>query len=398
MSRNGLDQENMGGVVTSERADTAISIPLTCRQLSTRAGITVAHQSIDFLKITLVTTALMARWLHQLFLELNRYDLEPAKEVQQTWLGLPIVGIAVLLSVTAKILNYTLGEKKYVDYLHALFSSSLIYYGLDVISNEGTIGSMPLGWFVATSAIFLPLTIAFFFKWTMPDSDHELICSLTDLNELNPPRYPLASLNERRINMITALKYGVPSITTLSWSINREMHGGTVGLPTWQKVFIAMYALIAAKIGFELTEHPKFFQGFVALSKALKYGSLSYASMSGIFYMMIIYQCDNRKFCINDNAQTILTWSCFIIALTIALYAAASARFQFEKNHQVNENLIASIKEKKTTAVEGCGAMFQKAGSGLSNCFHFFKQKVSDCCHRDASARSSEAEVLIATN
>lgn len=370
--------------------------------LASKLG-TATYHFINFSKIFLVTTALFARWLHQFFLELNRYGVEPTKEAQETWVGLVTLGIAAFLSMIVKLLNYRYSETKYADYLYAGFSSSLFYYGLDLLSNEGKIGSMPLGCFVVSSCIFIPIVVSLFYKWTVFDSHSKLMYSLRQLNEFNPPKYPLASRNERRLNIITGLKYGVPSVTTFIWNVNREVFGKTVETPTWQKCLIAMYFLIAGKIGFELTHHPKFFQGFAAFSKVLKNGSLSYAALSGIFYLAVVYQCENKKYCLDGNFQTYLNYICFSLALMMGLYSGATTRFQFEKNHQGNLDFIAAVQNfpaafnaKKTEVIDGCGSAFQKMGNGLTRCFQFFKEKIENGCHSDSVSQSTENDALIA--
>src|SRR3989338_4213086 len=135
-----------------------------------------AYHVTDFSFMMLKTQALIARWLYQLFIELERYDRAPSKVAQQTWLGLPIIGAAAFCALTLKIINYFYARKhdaKYLaaqDYFYAMFSGVYGLFIADLVRGSKPMHELPLSAFIGVSAISVPLIAAFFFKLTMPDS------------------------------------------------------------------------------------------------------------------------------------------------------------------------------------------------------------------------------------
>lgn len=368
MSRDGLNELNENGGVVY-------------RGLLLRG----AHHVVDFLRISLPTQMLIGEFLHEAF-EAQK-NLAPSKNIQQTWLGFPIIGTAAMLSVVVKTMNYRYSEKNpdhYLaaeDYLFALFECSRLYFAIQICG----ISRMSPGWFIATSAVGLPTLAALFFKFTSPESSDQFTYPWSAY--FNPPKYLFATVAEQRLNALKCAKIAFFSVSTFLWAINRELNGETVSLARWQIGLIFLFLSVALKIGYESTMHPKFFQGFFAFLKLLETTALIYAAISGILLMAIAYHCVDGMLCINSDTRELLSYACAAIALPLGLYSAALARVRFEENHESNEkiitaceNAIATFHAKKTAIAEGCGTAFQKMGDGISNGFQFFKNKMPACC------------------
>lgn len=323
---------------------------------------------LDFARIALVTQALLSRWLHQLFLELERYDRAPSMEVRETWLGYPIIGMAASLSLIAKVLNGIYSTEKYLaaeDYVAALFRSAHFYFLLDLWSGAE---SMPLGAFIASSAIALPLLMAFFTKHALPDSDDRVYLRKADFDFISRSRITTGSNTERPFNFVEGLHYGTTALATSLWTINREIQGKTVALPSWQFGIMAAGVLCSAKIGYDLTDHPTRFQLLAMGSKFLKEGALAYAAASGIFYMV----CRDVPSCADVDARIGLIVVCSIVALCVGFYSAVTTRFRFDENCERIEKTISGIRNAPEAVANGLAAIGNNAS-------HFF----TSCCKKE---------------
>lgn len=321
---------------------------------------TALYHVLDFSRIALVTQTLLARWLHQLFLELKRYDAAPSMEVQQTWLGYPIIGMAASLSLFAKVMNGIYSKEKYLaaeDYVAAIFRSAHFYFLLDLWSGAE---SMPLGVFIATSAIALPLLVAFFTKHALPDSDNQKV----NLDFMSRSRISIGSNTERPFNFMEGLHYGTTALATFLWAVNREIHGKTVALPAWQFGLLGVGMLCSAKVGYDLTDNPILFQLLAMGSKFLRDGALAYAAASGIFYMV----CRDEPSCSDLGAQIALKLACFIIAVSVGLYSALTTRFRFEENCERIEKTISSIRHAPETIADGLATIGNNASRFFTSC------------------------------
>jgi hypothetical protein len=232
---------------------------------------------------------------------------------------------------------------------------------------------MPLSWFVISSTIGLPLIAAFALKWATPDSSDHFILSLSDLNRLNPPSFLDASTSERFLNMLITMKKSVCSFAAFLCTVSREVQGKTVPLALWQIGLLALFLPIAGKAGFEMTHHPRFFQGFFAFLKFVEEGSLSYAALSGIVYVATVYQCATRTFCLSDSAQEAFTYVNFLLSLCIALFSATTAYIHFEEEHRHNEKIISAISNAPNAIVTECVTVAHKAQRVAQRCAAFFQ-------------------------
>lgn len=330
--------------------------------------ITAFHHVLDFTRIALVTQTLLSRWLYQLFLELKRYDRAPSMEVQQTWLGYPIIGMAASLSVVAKVLNGIYSKEKYLaaeDYVAAIFCSAHFYFILDLWAGAD---SMPLGAFIATSALALPLLMAFSTKHALPDSDDKIRLRDADFDYISTERVSIGNKAERTFNLLDGLQYSTASLATFLWMVNREIHGKTIELPAWQFGLLGAGMLCAMKVGYDLTEQPKRFQKMVMGSKFLKEGALAYAAVSGVFYM----PCRAESSCSDVASRILLILTCSIIALCIGFYSAITARFRFEENCERIEKTVASIRNAPEAIADGLALV----GNNVSRFF-------TSCCKKE---------------
>lgn len=336
----------------------------------------VLFHCADFLRISFVTQTLLARWLHQLFLELQRYDRAPSIQIQETWLGYPIVGIAAFLGVIAKILNAVPKRENYLaaqDYIFSVFCSSIFYFFLDLLTGAE---SLSLGVFVVISAIVLPLFVAFFTNLALPDSSNRFYQCQGDGGEILLSRYALGNRVERFLNLGCGMDYGFTSLTALSWTINREYHGETASLPWWGMSLVGAGVLAAGKLGYDLTDHPIRFQKFVMISKFFKDASFTYAAISGIFYMIF----HDRSIYQQPAFRVLLSCVCFFMGCCIGLYAAFTTRFRFEENASAIEMLINRVHAAKEAASTGLTTI-------KNNAVNFF----ATCCKKN----SAETEQLL---
>lgn len=378
------DHSADGVVVAIPPADAISSFQSTSSSLILNA---IDHFLSTF-RIFLVTTALAGRWLHQLFLQLEYYNAAPSKEAQQTWLAVFIMSVTATASVGLEFLNYWYAKKnprKYLaaqDYVFEAFSSSMVLLFLDVMSSSGQIGVLPMPWFVAITAVGVPVVTRLLYELTLPDSSDQFIFSSAQFSAFNPSRYLDARKFERVLNFIPAIvTYAGPSAATLFSVIDREMNGEkTVPLQGWEKGSISFYLLFAAFMGFELTHYPKLFQLFVAFSKLIKEGALSYLTLSALFFTYVVYHCTNRTFCADSHTREALTGVSFFIASGMGIYSAARTRFRFEENHASNLRIMAMIDSIPDKSRVACARVTQ-----------FFKES----CSRKQPARMTDDTALL---
>lgn len=318
--------------------------------------------TLDFLRISGVTEALFSRWLIQFFRELSKYKKEPSVRSQETWVGYLVLSMAGGLAITTKLINHFCERYPAAqDYLFSIFTSSIIYYILDMLSETGKIGAIPLPIFAFTSAIAIPIIAGFFLKLVITDS----LPYLTPSVHTFAVAYPNAHTFERVLNIMTGLSYGIPALTSFFWCLNRELHNKTVPLENWQILLLFLSISLTARIGYQLTEYPIFFQRYVALSKAMRDGSLNYACLSGFSFLIGKENCGDKKICINKNKTNMLTAFCLIYSASMALFSLMTTEFQFEKNHKANESLILTAQNA-----------VNKVKNGVNSISTFFKK----CC------------------
>lgn len=349
------------------------------------AGSVVVYRELlfhltDGLKIFFKTTPLIGELLHGIFERLKAYDRSPSESAQETWIGFCVMGIAAALTLSVKILNYRHAQKNpghYLaaeDYLYSLFSCSFFYYGFDLLSGVVDISAMPISLFMLSNFIGLPMVGALFFKFASPDSSDRLICPWAE--SFRPPVLSSTSVAERCLNGVKSAKDAAVSVAAFLWVVNREFHGKTVPLNFWQIEFIFLFLLVAIKIGYEMTRHPKFFQAFMASLKLFEDGALTYATLSGLFFMIAVYQCDDHSFCLDTLSRQFLTQTAFFIALAFGLFSAAMTEVRFQEHHDSTKKIITAM----TDASETLSTYKKTVTDGLSNCVHFFREKISRCC------------------
>lgn len=340
-----------------------------------------AYHTIDFLRIFFVTTALMSEWLRQLFEILAKYDRAPSEEIQKTWLGFCILGAAILLSITVKTANHFLSHDTYFaaqdKYLFPIFSSSYIFFILQLFINENNLKNMSLIWFAVISAIGVLGATAFSLKLATPHSSDRFLVRLQDLEQLNVSRFPEASNEERIINGLSTLKTTACSFATLACTIGREVQGKTEPLPGWINALLALFMPIAGKIGFELTHHPKFYHGYFGSIKCIEDAALTYQTLSGIFALIIAYTCSDRTVCLDNASREVLSCLCFFISLSIGLYSVATTRIDFHHKHQSIEEFIDTRNRVVASTRMGCSTAFSRAKESASAYCSFLASKIS---------------------
>ncbi|OGT44342.1 MAG: hypothetical protein A3F13_08965 [Gammaproteobacteria bacterium RIFCSPHIGHO2_12_FULL_40_19] len=326
---------------------------------------------IDFLSDALEKQSLIARWLYQLFLVLNYYHESPSKEDQETWLALPVIFSAALLSLFAKII-----KRDSTNYIDAVFSSSFFYFACDVFFGADIVRKMPLVVFVLANLFCMPLAAMLFYELASPDHSHERVSFATEY-----PRY-IVSLKEKLLNANTGMIHAATSLLAATWNIGREVNGKTMPLQ-WAEIggVIVPGAVLGALVGSQLSNYPGIFQKFVMVAKFLKAVSLIFAAISAILFMANVYYCGNKTFCANESTRLSFTFGTLIPSLLLGLYRAMHTEFRFQDNHIANEKQI----QKGNNAVTFISAHVQA-----------LVRKISDCCSKagDQTVRNDDVSVV----
>lgn len=336
----------------------------------------IFFHTADFLRIAAVIEALFSRWLIQFFRELSKYGKEPSVSSQEEWFSFVAIATSVVLTSAAKLTNHLIERYPAVqDYLFSIFTSSFIYFFLDILSEKGKVGAIPLPVFALTTGIAIPIIVGFFFKILIPDS----LPYFTSFIHLFFSPFLNVRKSERFLNTIVGLSYGVPALTIFFWCLHRELYDKTAPPKNWQIFLLFLSILVTGRIGYQLTEHPVFFQRYVALSKGMRDGSLNYACISKIFYLIVKENCGATKFCIDKNDTKILKTFCLLYSMVIGIFSLMTTEFQFEKSHKANELLILA----------GHNAM-NKVKNGAHALASFFKK----CCRKSGSIEEVENRIL----
>lgn len=337
--------------------------PRTCAQSSLAvlkgAGAFLYHAT-DFVRTSFMIQSLLGRWLYQLFLELDDHDWGPSLQTQQQWLGWPIIFGAAAVAALCKIYNYRNrdDDARSQDYVYALFSSSILYFILDTLSQSGNVGAQSLTAFIIASTL-VPVASAFFAKLVVPDTSNKLIFKPSQFrdDELFPV-YPQATRAEKLSNLTAANAYAAAS-SILVWVINREVNGRTVGSTPWQLAIIAFTYIAGTFAGYKLAEHPLAFHAVAATGKGLITGAFSYAAFSGIAFLALMThnQCENGP-CWDEEINMHLTWPFLAASIGLGVFSSLTTHFSYEANHQgfqdMTENLKA-IKDKLLDCFPCCG-------------------------------------------
>lgn len=359
--------------------------------------INVATFVLDFLHITTVSFALMGELLHKIFERLEKYHLAPSPMIQNSWLGLPLIVSASMLSLLMQQINSHYKKQDTEKFLFTLFTGARFYYIYDLIFGAGKTNELPLSMFVIVSGIGIPSTAALFFKIASPNSIHQFIFNLDHLDDLNPPKYRDARLAERRINGFRTVVSAFFSSTAFLWNIDREVNGKTVSLKKWQHGLVILFLMMSYSIGLDATRHPKFKIGFFKFLTLMQTASLSYAAWSGIFGMAISFNCPNRDFCYDENTQEFLSYISFFLALSVGVYAAATRCENLESRH-INNNKILEYFDKTSNALSNAGHSVMgncsAAVKKTKRCFLSLWKKIPD--ENNNVTEDSEKEALIA--
>ncbi len=307
----------------------------------------ITFELMDGLRVGFVTQSLIGRWLYQLFLVMEQLGSTPSESTKYKWLGLPLTAISFLLAVGVKILNHRNQDNypAWQDRLFAVFSSSILFFFLDLMK-QNSITQMTLPVFILTSTM-VPIASFTLARSTITDSTNYVV--LPDhFHEDNFPVYPTASPIEKWWNTKYAISLST-GITCLFWVINRELNGRTTPMDFWQIVMSIIYGLAMTVFSYQLTDSPKRFHVSLALSKALRDGSLAYAALSGIGFHVLdwINGCLQPACWSEDpyNTNKLLTTIFIPLAALIGLFSAATTKFDYEDNHSANEDIVRRISE-----------------------------------------------------
>ncbi|MCX7126016.1 MAG: hypothetical protein NTU49_09885 [Gammaproteobacteria bacterium] len=356
----------------------------------------IAFYVADSLRNGFVFHALISESLNTVYGGLAPHHWAPSQKVQETWGAIPIAGTAAMMSISAELLNYFYEKKNPGKYLGAYdyFASFLAPAFLLFISQLVSGDAMSFQCFVGLTAGFWILSafLQLKFKLISPESSDQFMLLPYRDKQFNPLRFVDAKLMERILNVI---RIGIKTIfawTVFAATVSREVNGKTEELSPWLFELIGLCFLATGPVGYELTHHPKFAQGYVMFLAMLEQGSLTYRAMSGLLFLIVVYSCSDQKFCANDSQRDALTHLCFFTSLLVGLFATATTRFDFLDNDKSNKKIIKAaenapdvIREKAgamVDAISNCSNPFSGCGEKVSDCFSGFVNKISSCCSR----------------
>ncbi len=363
----------------------------------------ISYHTIHSMCIFVEISGRLGRLLRQVFLQLKSYELDPSLQIQKTWLPIPLLGITAMAAVIIKIADYrhlkkTKKELVAVAYLNAILSSSSGLFVLDFLSKNGNIGELPIGWFLFLMSMSMLFAAIFFLKLVQPDSSEQLIFSKETAAHLERSVILNAATKVRWINAFSACPSAATSFSLLFEGIVREVLNGTQPLFGWLKALIGLPVCVAAVIGYQQTTHPKRYNNFVALMNALERAAYTYITMSAIFFVYGVYECDSRVFCFDTPSRIFLTIACLTFTLSCGAFAGMTTLVRFSESYKETLALIGKIertpgtmRDAKNTIITQVSQTTSTCAERVSNCFQFFVAKVSECRNPPASSSSSES-------
>lgn len=343
-----------------------------------------AYHAIDSSRIFLATLGLISTWMNQLFSALRYHDLAPSRDTQESWLGFPLIGLAVLITIAAKIKNdqhaknnggaYLAAE----DYAWSLFSSSIVFSVFEVYMSNYLLSLMI---FIPVCTASLLLLAGFFYKQVIPDSNNKIIFPFgAGVDQLNLTTHLDASKLERLLNALcSGAVYAITSMMGVIRSVNREVYGSTVAANSLQKTITAMYTMVGALFGYHATSHPLAFNRFMVFSRLFQFSALAHIAVSGLYFMGLRYDFGSTQFNLDEQTQNLLSIFCFTTSVFgCGVMTAMTTIFRSQAYHGAHVNLMGAIEEKLDAARKASKTAGKKAGS----CCAFFC--CCGCCRKKA--------------
>lgn len=306
----------------------------------------------DLSNITFTTTTLVSTWLYQFFSELKRYDAAPSQSFIQNWLGLILLACSAGFAILAKAYNHfktrdkagLQGYPAIQSKLYSLFSSAIVYQLLDFATGEGVLTRVSLPGFIAIS-FFLPLFSYLFYKLSANDIVDDVTFRSIHFIENSEQNFPKYGDTPRAIlwanALIGSLNYGF-ALSIAFWAVNREVDFKTEPLSSWQFAFAILYFLMTAITSSQMSYAPKIFHINAALSKGLRDAAYSYATLSGIGYIGLLYSTECAEpACWQKNHTRALSILFAIYTIMVAVYSACTTLFDY-KSHNDNITSIFS--------------------------------------------------------
>ncbi|MCB1827235.1 MAG: hypothetical protein KDH94_02335 [Coxiellaceae bacterium] len=322
--------------------------------------------AFDLARITFDVQSSMGRLAFQVGqIDWEHLDLLPKQEKMREASTI-VTGIAVASAVGAKLFNaiaarYT-DKKDFAaqDYVLAATSGSLIFIVADFIEEATALKGIAMPGTIAIFAAFAVYSVIMT-ALTSKDSSNKIYFP-KQLNEELCPTFPEAGKAEKALNALTGLFYGI-KIAIPFWAYEREIRNITVPLSIGQNAVVASAGVAGAIIGSQMTNYPKLFHWFLALTKAAGTAGLSYAAQSGIasFSLMFYYGCLDGNVCWDEDINRHLTPLFAVSSVAIGLFSGLSSRYRFQENHEGKQVIIHTVTHPRET--------ISKISNKLSGCF-----------------------------
>lgn len=316
---------------------------------------------LHFLRIVCVTQCLIAEYARTVD-EIMRVNI-PARR-NQTILMYSILGASTAISLGTVIANRYHGRKA-EEWVFGCLSPPFVLFIAELFADSDTVS---LGLLVGLTLIAWIGSYIFASKES-PGPEHEkYVITLEDLDNLNLPRYPEASIAERCLNMGRVVQQSAFSFAATFTLLQREWARQTEALPYWAYEILAFSLIIPAIVGYQLNYHPKFANRFLAAPvKFCEYFTFAYTAMSAWFSLV----CSSDDI---ENHRASYTHICVYFAFMMGLFSAAKNSFDAERNHVENITLIETVtrfsqqlREKRTEFLCASTRFFKNVSQAMGS-------------------------------
>lgn len=257
--------------------------PSFCQTAQSTASVLAFHL-FDFLRIYTTILFLCGQYADQVTLQLARCGKEPSPKPQDSWkTSLSMMVGSAVVAIIAKLGNAHYLEKDgiykaFQDYVYAIFSSSIFFTLLALLSSSGYLPTMSQIAFILISLTGVLLAMAIFLKLVTPISNNKIISI-----DASAKAFPNPSRIERILNAAGSVGH-VASLSTFFWVLNNELNNGPAPLTSWQKISLGIGGVGSALIGAKtITDHPKFYLYFLMAVIFLNSSAMAYSGYSSLF-------------------------------------------------------------------------------------------------------------------
>ena len=349
--------------------------------------LTAVHHTRNYLVFFRLSTVFARTW----FLMLNEYNDAPSSEEQNTWIPLPFMGGALILTIVVGCIN----AKKRTDnhhfgaeeYAGLALSPPFAYFIWRLVSGTD---AMPVAWFATLTISSWMLSVPLLWKMASVSFNEKPILSFDEVRayQFQSRQNSDVSLGERGLNFLRVGKATVLTTATVMAAMRRESAGRTQELSLYEyQVLAAIFFGAIALVGREATRNPGIAFAYYALLKGFEHFALIMEGLNGLFFTLAVYlACSGGEYCIKNTAiETTLSEAGAFFALGFAVYSAATTYVHPERVELSNKFILRKMGETGDK-IAGC---FGVIGSGL--------YRLRNCCGKKKDLIPSEEQQLLST-